>query len=187
MAIHNAIIAFSIVAGGISAVGTIWQFLIGNTPKMKAILGRFAIVIASICAIGYVLLTPVKSASHATPQSAAVHFQKAEIYFQEHNRPLAIKEAKQTLFLEPTHKEAHKLLGACYGIDQNMEGAAEEYKEAAAIDPDDTEAELGLAVALQSEGSRQEAKEAYRYVVRHPQSTATQRQAALAQLKVLGR
>ena len=137
--------------------------------------------------IAYILLAPAKSATHIPAQDASAHYQKAKSYFLEHNRPEAIKEAKQVVLLEPTHKEAHKLLGACYGIDQNMEGAAEEYKEAVTIDPDDMEAELGLAVALQSEGSHQEAREAYQYVIKHPQSTATQRQVALTQLKTLSR
>ncbi len=187
MVTHTAIIAFSVVAGGISAVGTVWQFVIGSAPSPKVVLGRLGVVAVSTLAIAYVLLAPAKSATHAPTLTASAHYQKAKFYFLEHNRPLAIKEAKQALLLEPTHKEAHKLLGACYGIDQNMEGAAEEYKEATTIDPDDTEAELGLAVALQSEGNRQDAKEAYQYVLRHPQSTPSQRQVALAQIQRLGR
>jgi len=120
-------------------------------------------------------------------KTSAWHFQKAKRYFFENNRPLAIEEANQVVALSPTHKDAYKLLGACYGIDKNMEAAAAAYKEACAIDPNDPEALLGFGVALEGVGSDEEARSVYQKVARHPVSTDAQRNQARAYLKTLGR
>lgn len=115
---HTGVIAFSIVAGGISAIGTIWQFVIGQGPNVKQIAGRLLVLIACTGAITYVLMMPAKSVKQPVTVSSDAHYQKAKQFFNLHNRPNAEKEARQAVFLEPTHKEAHKLLGACYGIDK---------------------------------------------------------------------
>jgi len=126
---------------------------------------------------------PLQTATEA----ATSHFQKAKRYFFENNRPLAIEEANQVVALSPTHKEAYKLLGACYGIDKNMEAAAAAYKEACDIDPNDPEALLGFGVALEGVGSNEEARSVYQKVARHPVSTQVQRNQARSYLKALAR
>ena len=181
---HTGVIAFSIVAGGISAVGTIWQFIIGQGPNAKQIAGRLLVLAACTGAIAYVLMTPAKSVKQPVPVSANAHYQKARQFFDLHNRPAAEGEARQAVLLEPTHKEAHKLLGACYGIDQNLDASAAEYKEAVNIDPNDAEAELGLGMSLEGVGNKPEAKQAYHYVLLNPQSTDSQREIAHTQLRL---
>ena len=186
MDFHTGIIAFSIVCGSISAVGTVWQFVVGHAPNAKSIVGRVLIIAACSGAVTYLMLIPAKSSSHPSVVSADTHYQKAKQYFFQHERPLAEQEARQAILLKPTHKEAHKLLGACYGIDQNMDAAASEYKDATTIDPEDMEAELGLAMSLEAAGNKQEAKEAYRYVLRNPQSSSSEIQMARSRLRLLG-
>ena len=180
---HTGVIAFSIVAGGVSAVGTVWQFVVGQGPNIKQIAGRVLILGACSGAVAYVLMTPAKSAKQ--PLTADAYYQKAKQFFDLHNRPDAEKEARQAVLLEPTHKEAHKLLGACYGIDQNMEAAAAEYKQAVNIDPNDAEAELGFGMSLEGVGSKPEACQAYHYVLLDPQSTNSQREIAHTRLRSL--
>lgn len=186
MDFHTGIIAFSVVCGSISAVGTAWQFVIGQAPNTKNIVSRVLIIIACSGAVTYLMLTPAKSNTHPIRVSADTHYQKAKQYFFQHERPLAEQEARQAILLKPTHKEAHKLLGACYGIDQNMDAAASEYKDATAIDPGDMEAELGLAMSSEAAGNKQEAKEAYRYVLRNPQSSPNEIQMARSRSHLLG-
>lgn len=190
MDLHTAVIAFMAVTGSISAVYTLWEFVVAKASRPSAIVSRLIVLIVCVGGVSYMLLMPTKSESQPSttpvPVTAEAHYQKAKQYYDDHNRPQAIEEARQTVVLEPTHKDAHKLLGACYGMDRNMSAAASEYKEAARIDPDDTEASLALAVCLDALGSREEAKEAYRYVTRHPQSTASQRQRAHDRLQALG-
>jgi Tfp pilus assembly protein PilF len=182
---HTGVIAFSIVAGGVSAVGTVWQFVIGHGPNVKQIVGRLLVLAACSGAIAYVLMTPAKSAKQPVTVSADAYYQKAKQFFDLHNRPDAEKEARQAILLEPSHKEAHKLLGACYGIDQNLDAAAAEYKEAVSIDPNDAEAELGLGMSLEGVGNKPEAKQAYHYVLLDPQSTDSQREIAHTRLRLL--
>lgn len=186
MDFHTGIIAFSIVCGSISAVGTVWQFVIGQAPNAKSIIGRVFVIAACSGAVAYLMLIPAKSSSRPAVASADTHYQKAKQYFFQHERPLAEQEARQAVLLKPTHKEAHKLLGACYGIDQNMDAAASEYKDATTIDPEDMEAELGLAMSLEAAGNKQEAKDAYRYVLRNPQSNLSETQMARSRSRLLG-
>ena len=190
MDLHTLIIASMAVTGAVSAVGTFWGFVTARAQKPSAVVARVMVLFVCIGGVSYMLLTPAKSESQpstvSAPLSAEAHYQKAKQYYDDRNRPQATKEARQAVVLEPTHKDAHKLLGACYGMDQNMSAAASEYKEAVQIDPDDTEASLALAVCLDALGSRAEAKKAYGYVARHPQSTANQRQRAHDGLQALG-
>ena len=186
MDFHTGIIAFSIVCGSISAVGTVWQFVIGQAPNAKSIIGRVFVIAVCSGAVAYLMLIPAKSSSRPAIVSADTHYQKAKQYFFQHERPLAEQEARQAILLKPTYEEAHKLLGACYGIDQNMDAAASEYKDATMIDPEDMEAELGLAMSLEAAGNKQEAKEAYRYVLRNPQSNPSEIQMARSRSRLLG-
>ena len=185
MDIHSGVIALSVVTGGISAVGTVWQFIAGQGPNGRQIVGRLLVLVACTGAITYVLMTPEKPAKRPVTLSADAYYQKARQSFDLHNRPVAEKEARQAVLLEPTHKEAHKLLGACYGIDQNLDASAAEYKEAVNIDPNDSEAELGLGMSLEGVGNKPEAKQAYHYVLLDPQSSLSQRQIAHTRLHLL--
>ena len=182
---HTGVIALSIVTGGISAVGTIWQFIAGQGPNGRQIVGRLLVLVACTGAITYVLMKPTKPAKQPVTLSADAYYQKARQSFDLHNRPFAEKEARQAISLEPTHKEAHKLLGACYGIDQNLDASAAEYKEAVKIDPNDAEAELGLGMSLEGVGNKPEAKQAYNYVLLDSQSSLSQRQLAHTRLRLL--
>ena len=186
MDIHTSILAFSVVCGSISAVGTVWQFVIRQAPNAKSIFSRVLIIIICSGAVTYLMLTPAKSSKHPAIVFADAHYQKAKQYFFQHDRPLAEQEAQQAILLRPSHKEAHKLLGACYGIDQNMDAAASEYKDATTIDPEDMEAELGLAMSLEAAGNKQGAKEAYRYILRNPQSNPNEMQLARSRAHLLG-
>jgi Flp pilus assembly protein TadD len=185
---HTAVIGFSALTGGISAVSTVWHLVTSNKPKPKVMAGRVAVIVVSSVVIAYMSMEPAKTMATLTPvrETATDHYQKGKQYFFDHNRPMAIKEAKLAIAIEPTHEEAHKLLGACYGVDQNMDAAAAEYQEASDINPDDVEARLGLATAEEALGERIQATIAYRYVINHPQSTANQHEIALARLKALG-
>ena len=67
-----------------------------------------------------------------------------------------------------------------------MDAAASEYKDATTIDPEDMEAELGLAMSLEAAGNKQEAKDAYRYVIDNPQSSPGEIQMARSRSRLLG-
>ncbi len=118
-------------------------------------------------------------------ETASSHFQKAKTLFIENNTPLAITEVQETLQSEPSHLEAHKLLGACYIKNNNFEGALTEYKTAVSIDPNDTEAHLGMAGLFEIVGEKNEAARMYKQIIKHPQSTPLEVEKSTIRLKVL--
>lgn len=146
---------------------------------------------ASLCTILAFLVTLIKPPPPSKPETAEAHFQKALHLKDQRNRPQAEQEARQAILLQPTHKEAHKLLAACYmndgstkngGQDSSLSAAANEYTRAVEIDPDDMEAKLGLAVALESLGQHDSARDAYSVVAKHHASNAEQRKIASLRL-----
>ncbi len=147
--------------------------------------------IASICTVLAFILPLFKSTPAAPSDTAEAHYQKAVQLRDQHNRPLAEEEARQAIMLQPTHREAHKLLAACYMTDgsvdngsqsSSLSSAANEYTRAVEIDPDDMEAELGLAVALESLGQRSSARNHYAIVAKHHGSSQEQREIATSRL-----
>jgi len=111
-------------------------------------------------------------------ETSEFHYQQAKQFFDSKNRTQAIEEARQAIQIEPANIGSWKLLGACYGIDRNMEDSVAAYERATKIDPDDVEARLGLATALEATGKKSEAVQAYRVVLRHPKATIEQSQLA---------
>jgi len=157
----------SAVASVIGAGETFYRFLIHDPPDRKGMIKRSGVF---ACCLGIVVIFWPGSYS----ESPADHYREAQQLFAENNRPRAIEEAKRAIALEPTHRGAWKLLGACYGTDGDMPLAAEAYKRATQIDPEDSEAYLGLARALIAEGDRKQAGAVYHLVLRNRKSTAEQ-------------
>jgi cytochrome c-type biogenesis protein CcmH/NrfG len=165
-----------------------------QTGRSASPTGKFVVFIGAAGAIAGIL-TGVIDASKwyqeitgkKTPaQTTASLYQGAQQHYSENDRLRAAEGAKAVIALEPNHKEAHKLLAACYLKDGNLSGAAIECNTATHIDPDDMTAQYGLATALRGLGSYAEARDAYRVILRHPRSTPAQREEAGKYLRELG-
>ncbi len=113
---------------------------------------------------------------------ARVHLRRAELLFREHSREEAKAAAREAISLAPGLVEAHKLIGACCLVDQDAAGAAEAYGEATRLDPEDPEAAIGLATALEAEGRARDAQRWYEHVLGNPRSTGAQRDQAKRRL-----
>jgi Tfp pilus assembly protein PilF len=197
MDVSTVVIAFSALTGGISAADTARKFIVHEQPSPKSLLQRSAVFTACVVVIAYVVVAPIlksesRKTSPALPQntysvsdSAEAHYEKAKTFFFAHDRPDAIQEAKLAIQIKPSYDDAHKLLASCYGIDDNLDAAAAEFKTASDINPDDMEAEMGLATALDAEGERQKADDVYRYILRNPASNPDQLRQAKARLHSL--
>lgn len=113
---------------------------------------------------------------------AQTHLRAAERHFQAHNRPAAKAEAERALTLAPGLVPAQLLIGACCLVDEDHSGAIDAYRRAIRLDPEDPEASLGLATALEAAGRRKEARQWYERTLRNPRSTVAQRDQATRRL-----
>ncbi len=76
------------------------------------------------------------------------HAPKKQAAEAERNYGLAIREFKAAISKDAAHTEAHRNLARVYYVQKNFEGAAEEYRRVAELDPHDLDAYVNQALAL---------------------------------------
>src|SRR5688572_424145 len=125
----NLLLLGLLVAAAVcSALIAIERYLLGRSISARAVFVRVAI---ATTLVGLIFLTGLTHPTESTDRT----YQRARQYFDAKNRPKSVELAQLVIKREPAHKEAHKLLGACYGIDGNIRASIAAYEAACRIDP----------------------------------------------------
>jgi len=106
----------------------------------------------------YEAIKEYREAIRLKPDYAEAHYELAAVLYGFGESEEAIKELREYVRLKPDDAEAHRSLGNVLWWRGTIEEVTKEYREVVRLKPDDAEALWDLAIALDHQDKRKEAR-----------------------------